>query len=67
MSRSYRAPYWCDGYGSKTKKLTKRMANRAVRNSKEVASGKAYKKVFSSYDICDFKFEDKNNYKVKRK
>ena len=67
MSRSYRAPYWTDGYGGKRKKMAKRNANKAVRSAKDIASGKAYKKQYCSYDICDFSFEDKNNYKVRRK
>lgn len=67
MSRSYRAPYWVDGYGSKHKKIAKRSANKTVRNSKEIADGKMYRKVSCSWNICDFKFEDPENYKVRRK
>ena len=33
----------------------KRWANRLVRRHKEVPNGKAYKKFFDSYNICDFK------------
>jgi hypothetical protein len=36
-------------------KFFKKWANRVVRRRKEVPSGKAYKKLFDSYNICDFK------------
>lgn len=67
MTRSKRAPIWTDGYGTKVKKLKKRSANRAVRKSKEVTSGKSYKKEYSSWDICDYKFRDGKNPKAGRK
>jgi len=57
MSRSYRAPWFVDSYGSKYKKLTKRAANRAVRRTAEVADGCAYRKVFNPYDIVDSKWQ----------
>jgi hypothetical protein len=56
MSRSYRKPIVKDGYGSKWKRSAKRHANKVVKQSKEVPSGSAYKKLSCSYDICDFKF-----------
>lgn len=58
MSRSYRAPWVVDGYGSKWKRIVKNYANRVVRHSKNVPCGKAYKKFYSSYDICDYKWEE---------
>jgi hypothetical protein len=50
-------------------KSTKRMASRAVRASKPEetpADGKAYRKVFNSWDICDWKWFSKEP-KAKRK
>jgi hypothetical protein len=68
MSRSKRAPVYTEGYGSKDKKRRKRHANRAVRDSDEVASGSSYKKVSNSWDITDYKFRaDKSDSKVRRK
>lgn len=70
MSRSKRAPYWTEGYGSPTKKIRKRMANKAVRRVKPSELGTAtaeFKKRYNSWDICDFKFLDKKNPKVRRK
>ena len=57
MSRSYRKPIVKEGYGSPTKKIRKRQANRRVRKEKIVADGASFKKVSNSWDICDFKFE----------
>ena len=57
MSRSYRKPWVTDGYkGSKRKQFFKRLANKVVRRSNEVPDGKAFRKFFCTYDICDFKF-----------
>jgi hypothetical protein len=54
MSRSKRKPVFKEGYGSKTKGRSKQLANRATRVTKEVANGGAFKKVFNSWDICDY-------------
>lgn len=67
MSRSKRKPYFTEGYGSPDKARRKRAAARAVRAEKEVASGKAYRKVYSPYDICDFKFYSPESRKASRK
>lgn len=67
MARSTKKPYWVDNNGSKEKKKTKRKASAAVRRAKDVASGKAYKKEFCSWNIADFKFHDPKNPKAKRK
>lgn len=56
MSRSYRKPYVVCGYGSKHKKIDKRIASKSVRNAKDIASGRAYAKITNPYDICDYKF-----------
>lgn len=52
MARSRRhTPGFCD----KTKGM-KKFANKTVRHTKDVPNGMAYKKLFCSYDICDWKF-----------
>jgi len=57
MSKSRRVPWITDGYkGSRRRQFFKNYANRVVRKTRDVPSGKAYKKVFCSYDICDFKW-----------
>ena len=53
MSRSFKKGYWVKDPNNK---YMKRFANKKVRNSKDVPSGKAYKEVFSSYDISDYKW-----------
>jgi hypothetical protein len=77
VSRSKKKPVWTDqnrgkpGYG-----LAKRKANRKVRAkgklalkapSREIASGKAYRKVSESYDIRDWSFYSPTDRKVRRK
>lgn len=56
MSRSYRAPYSVDGYGTKRKRYMKNYANRVIRHTEGIPDGAAYKKFFSQYDICDYRF-----------
>lgn len=71
MSRSYRKPYWTQGYGGRWRKAAKRMAAKKVRKEKLVADDSFYKRLYNSWDICDFKFfeyqNDKKLWKVKRK
>ena len=67
MSRSYRKPIWTQGYDGDTRQFKKRQANKRVRNSENATDGKAYKKEFESWDIVDWKFEDKKNWKARRK
>ena len=56
MSRSYKhTPGWTDG-GTPYRKWAKRQANKIVRKAKVVHNGSAYKKLYCSYDICDYKF-----------
>lgn len=53
MSRSYKKyPI----RKQKNDKSAKRQANRKVRRTKDVPSGKAYKKYYNSYDIYDYGF-----------
>jgi hypothetical protein len=57
MSRSYRKPWVTDGYkGSKRRQYYKRLANKVVRRAIGVPDGKAYRKFYDTWDICDFKF-----------
>lgn len=55
MSRSYKKVPYC---GDKKNKETKRIANKAVRNylknPKHKLSKNSFKKVFPSWDICDY-------------
>lgn len=69
MSRSTKKPIYTQ-LQSGNNKFIKRIASRAVRATKieeTPKSGKSYKKVFNSWDICDWKFWDKKNPKAKRK
>lgn len=58
MSRSYRKPIVTDGYkGSRRKQFHKNCANRRIRRTvEEIANGKAYRKFYESWDICDYKW-----------
>lgn len=56
MSRSYRKPWFVDGYGSKRKKWQKRYANKRVRKTLDVPNGKAYRKITNPWDIVDYRF-----------
>ena len=55
MSRSYREPYWVDSYGYKGKKLVKRFANKKVRRTFDIPDGKAYRRLYDSWNIVDWK------------
>lgn len=53
MSRSYKKVPCCKNYNRGMKKR----ANRHLRrNYFDIPSGRAYKKLFCSYDICDYRF-----------
>ena len=55
MSRSYKKnPGWSGR--SRWSKLDKRFANKAVRNAKDVPDGKAYRRIYNPYNICDYNF-----------
>lgn len=56
MSRSYREPWFVDGYGSRWKRHQKRAANRRVRHAKNVPNGNAYRRYFDPWNICDWKY-----------
>lgn len=56
MSRTYRK-FPCFGTdGPKHRRFAKRQANKRVRKSNNVTNGGAYKKLYCSYDIVDFKW-----------
>ncbi len=57
MSRSYREPWYVDGYGTKRKRYIKNQANRRIRHAKNIPDQKTYKKYYSQYDICDYKYK----------
>lgn len=57
MSRSYRKPWYTDGYkGSLKKRYFKRYANKIIRKTDDIPEGKAYRKYFDSWNICDYRF-----------
>ena len=56
MSRSYKKTAgWTDHKTPRTKE-EKIFANGAVRKAKDIPNGGAYKKIYNSWDICDYKF-----------
>jgi hypothetical protein len=58
MSRSYqRVSGWTDD-NRRRRRWAKRLANKRVRRIPEIPDGRAYRKVFNSWDIQDFKFLD---------
>lgn len=67
MSRSYRKPYYTQGYGGSYKKIAKRSANKAARKSKDLSSNCGYKKEFNSWDITDYIFYAPDDSKAYRK
>lgn len=64
MSRSYKKPYVKD---KSNKKDGKKAANNKVKRTKEIGNGKQYKKVYNSWNICDYKFRIDEDPKFKRK
>lgn len=56
MSRSYKKHPWATDNHSNRKYL-KKVANKRVRRfNRELANGNAYKRLYPTYDICDYKF-----------
>ena len=55
MSRSYKKHPFHTDHHVKTSKEKKRFANKKVRRTKSVPSGNAFKKVYPTYDICDWR------------
>jgi hypothetical protein len=67
MSRSYKkTPVYQDGYGTKQLQWYKRCANKKVRRTREIASDKAYRKVYETWIFRDYVFrETLSEYKTK--
>lgn len=55
MSRS-RKKVPCIKGKCKDQRTVKRYASKKIRRRKDVASGKAYRKHYPIYDLCDYKF-----------
>lgn len=58
MSRSYKkTPVIKDsGLKSSANKSAKQIANRTVRRKKYIPNGGGYKKIYCSWNICDYRF-----------
>jgi len=56
MSRSRKRVWGFTDHRSPHSRIAKRFANKKVRHTAEIQNGGAYRKVFSSWDICDYKF-----------
>lgn len=54
MSRSYQRSGWITDKSSK--KFGKRFANKKVRRTDDIPSGKKYRRVYDPYNLCDFIF-----------
>lgn len=67
MSRSKRSPYWTEGYKGIARSKSKKESNNRVKNTEDITNGASYKKIYNSYDICDYKWYDLKNKKVARK
>ncbi len=63
MSRSYRKPYWTEGHGGQWRKIAKRQASKRVRRARNVDDGSQFKRVYNSWNICDFKFREPDDSK----
>jgi len=57
MSRSYKRYSVYSDYSRNKNSKMKRFANKKVRRT-EIGDFGEYKKIFNSYDICDYKFID---------
>jgi len=55
MSRSYRRP-WVTEQQRRGARYSKRLANHKVRRTPDIASGKAYRKVFDPWNIRDWSY-----------
>lgn len=55
MSRSYKKHPFCTDHHVKTTKEKKRFANKKIRHTKNIPNGRAFRKIYETYDICDWK------------
>lgn len=67
MSRSKKAPIWTEGYGGNWRRVAKRLSNKKVRRAAKLKSGMAYRRVYDSWLVCDWKFYDGKSQKARRK
>lgn len=59
MSRSYKKTPICrDCTGCECLQWSKRQANKKVRRTKNIPSGKSYKKIYETWDIHDYSFRE---------
>ena len=56
MSRSRKKTWGWTDHQTPNSKQQKRFTNKTVRRSWDIPNGCAYKKLYCSYDICDYKF-----------
>ncbi len=54
MSRSYKHTILCK---DKNGRYSKSLSSRAVRRTDKIADGGAYKKLFCSWEICDYRYD----------
>lgn len=56
MSRSYKKyPYWkIERSCKKSKKIANNKVRAYLKTDKEIPNGNAYKKIFESWEICDY-------------
>ena len=60
-----KTPVYQDGYGLKSLYWYKRSANKKVRRTTEIHSGKSYRKVYDTWTFRDYVFrETLNEYKI---
>lgn len=55
MSKTYYNVCCFNDYSRDYTPWAKRQASKKVRRSKNICNGSSYKKVYNSYNICDFK------------
>jgi len=56
MSRSFKKNAGWTDHRSPFSKFAKKFANRKVRRTKNIPNGGAYKKIYESWEICEYKF-----------
>ena len=56
MSRSKKKTWGWTDHHTPNSRHQKRFANKKVRRTENIPNGGAYKKLYCSYDICDYKF-----------
>ena len=56
MSRSRKKVWGWTDHRAQSSKIDKRFANKKVRKIYNIQNGGSFKKVYCSYNICDYKF-----------